>query len=142
MLTAQQGQAVKIHYTGRLDDGTVFDTSDGREPLAFTLGSGMVIAGFDAGVTNMAIGQKKTVNIACNDAYGPVNPDMLLEFPKEQLPADMPHQVGTMLQMSDDQGHVHQVILVEIKDTTVIIDANHALAGKNLIFDLELISID
>ena len=141
MLTAQQGQAVKIHYTGRLVDGTVFDSSDGREPLEFTLGSGMVIPGFDTGVTNMAIGEKKTINIPMEEAYGPANPEMLLEFPKEQLPADMPHEVGTMLQMSDDQGHVHQVLLVEIKDTTVIIDANHALAGKDLIFDLELVSI-
>jgi FKBP-type peptidyl-prolyl cis-trans isomerase 2 len=141
MSTAQTGNTVKVHYTGKLTDGTVFDSSEGREPLEFTLGSGMVIAGFEFGVTNMKIGEKKTVNIPVTEAYGPHNPEMLLEFPKSQLPADMPVEIGTMLQMSDDQGHVHQVILAEIKDETVIIDANHALAGKDLVFDLELVAI-
>ncbi len=141
METAQQGNTVKVHYTGRLTDGTVFDSSAGREPLEFTIGSGMVIKGFDDGVTNMKIGEKKTVEIPVNEAYGPANPEMIMEFPKTQLPEDMPLEIGAMLQMSDQSGNVFPVVLSEIKEETVMIDANHSLAGKDLIFDLELVAI-
>jgi FKBP-type peptidyl-prolyl cis-trans isomerase 2 len=141
METAQQGNTVKVHYTGRLVDGTVFDSSEGRDPLEFTIGSGMVIKGFDDGVTNMKIGEKKTVEIPVMDAYGLANPEMIMEFPKTQLPEDMPLEVGAMLQMSDQAGNVFPVVLAEIKEETVMIDANHSLAGKDLIFDLELVAI-
>jgi FKBP-type peptidyl-prolyl cis-trans isomerase 2 len=141
METVQQGNTVKVHYTGRLVDGTVFDSSEGRDPLEFTVGSGMVIKGFDNGVLDMKIGEKKTVEIPVNDAYGPSNPEMVMEFPKAQLPEDLPMEVGTMLQMSDQSGNVFPVVLAEIKAETVMIDANHSLAGKDLIFDLELVAI-
>lgn len=141
MQQAKKGDTVKIHYHGRLTDGSTFDSSAGREPLEFELGSGMVIPGFDVGVTGMAIGEKKTINIPAAEAYGEKNEEMILEFPKAQFPADMTPEVGMQLNMSNAQGQSFPVVIVEVKEEVVMLDANHPLAGKELIFDLELVEI-
>mgnify|MGYP005989452445 CR=1 FL=1 len=138
---AKTGDSVRIHYTGTLSDESVFDSSEGREPLEFTLGSGMVIKGFDDGVTGMAVGEKKTVNIPCVDAYGVINPEMMQDVPREQIPAEIPLEVGLQLQMQAPDGHVMPVTVVKITEESVTLDANHALAGKDLTFALELVSI-
>lgn len=141
MQQAKKGDTVKIHYHGRLTDGSTFDSSAGREPLEFELGSGMVIPGFDVGVTGMVIGEKKTINIPAAEAYGEKNEEMILEFPKAQFPADMTPEVGMQLNMSNSQGQSFPVVIVEVKEEVVMLDANHPLAGKELIFDLELVEI-
>jgi peptidylprolyl isomerase len=141
MQQVKKGDKVKVHYHGRLKNGQTFDNSEGREPLEFEVGSGMVIKGFDDGVTGMSVGDKKTVNIPFDQAYGPRNPDMIIEMPKERFPKDMDLEVGMPLGMSDGQGQQFEVIIAEIKDDVVMLDANHPLAGHDLIFDLELVEI-
>jgi FKBP-type peptidyl-prolyl cis-trans isomerase 2 len=105
------------------------------------VGSGMVIKGFDDGVTGMEVGQKKTINIPVGEAYGPKNPDMLIEMPKERFPNDMELEEGMPLMMSDGSGQNFQVVITEIKDESVLLDANHPLAGQDLVFDIELVEI-
>lgn len=141
MAQVKSGDKVKVHYHGKLTTGETFDSSAGREPLEFEVGSGMVIKGFDEGVTGMAVGEKKTINIPFNEAYGPRNPEMVIDMPKERFPEDMEVEVGMPLVMSDGQGQQFQVTIVEIKETSVVLDANHPLAGKDLVFDLELVEI-
>ena len=141
MAQVKSGDKVKVHYHGKLTTGETFDSSAGREPLEFEVGSGMVIKGFDDGVTGMAVGDKKTINIPFDEAYGPRNPEMVMDMPKERFPEDMEVEVGMPLVMSDGQGQQFQVTIVEIKETSVILDANHPLAGKDLVFDLELVEI-
>jgi FKBP-type peptidyl-prolyl cis-trans isomerase 2 len=141
-MQAKTGDSVQIHYTGRLTNGEQFDSSAGREPLPFTLGSGQVIKGFDDGVTGMVVGEKKTINIPANEAYGEVNPEMIFEFPKANMPPDMVVEAGMQLMMNNGEGQQMPVTVVEVKDEAIVIDANHALAGKELIFDLELVAID
>jgi FKBP-type peptidyl-prolyl cis-trans isomerase 2 len=141
MQQVKKGDTVKVHYHGRLEDGTTFDSSQGREPLEFEVGSGMVIAGFDEGVTGMQIGEKKTIHIPASEAYGPVQQEMIMEFPKNRFPADLTPEVGMQLNMSNGQGQNFPVVIVEVKDEVVVLDANHPLAGKDLIFDLELVEI-
>ncbi|MBC7866640.1 MAG: peptidylprolyl isomerase, partial [Gloeobacteraceae cyanobacterium ES-bin-316] len=141
MQQVKSGDKIKVHYHGRLTSGETFDKSEGREPLEFEVGSGMVIKGFDEGVTGMSVGDKKTINILFNEGYGPKNPDMIIDMPKDRFPKDMEIEVGMPLAMSDGQGNQHQVVIVEIKEDVVILDANHPLAGQDLIFDLELVEI-
>src|SRR6266498_5501844 len=141
MQQAQQGDKVKVHYHGTLRTGETFDSSEGREPLEFTLGSGQVIKGFDEGVTGMSVGQKKTVEIPVGDAYGEKSQDMIIEFPKEQFPEDMAPEVGQQLMMSNGSGQSFPVTIQEVKEDSVLLDANHPLAGQDLIFDLELVEI-
>lgn len=141
MSQVKSGDKVKVHYHGKLTNGDTFDSSEGRAPLEFEVGSGMVIKGFDDGVTGMAAGEKKTINIPFNEAYGPKNPEMVIEMPKEHFPKDMDIELGMELAMSDGQGQQYQVTIVEVKDEIVMLDANHPLAGQDLIFDLELVEI-
>lgn len=141
MQQVKSGDKVKVHYHGRLTSGETFDKSEGREPLEFEVGSGAVIKGFDEGVTGMTVGEKKTINIPFLEAYGPRNPEMIIEMPKDRFPQDMEVEVGMPLVMSDGQGNQYQVVVTEMKDDAVILDANHPLAGKDLIFDLELVDI-
>lgn len=141
MSGAQQGDTVKIHYTGTLDDGTVFDSSEGREPLEFTLGSGQVIPGFEEGVTGMNVGEKKSINIPPEKAYGERNEEMVIQVPSAQVPADLNPQVGQKLQMSGPQGQTIVVEVLEVTDETLTLDANPPLAGKALNFDIELVAI-
>ena len=128
MSQVKSGDKIKVHYHGKLTSGETFDSSAGREPLEFEVGSGQVIKGFDEGVTGMKVGEKNTVN-------------MVIEMPKDRFPKDMEIEIGMPLGMSDQEGHQFQVTVVEIKDAVVMLDANHPLAGQDLIFDLELVEI-
>ncbi|MCY7350510.1 MAG: peptidylprolyl isomerase [Cytophagaceae bacterium] len=142
MAQAKSGDTVQVHYTGRLNDGTIFDSSEGRDPLEFQLGSGMVIAGFDAGITGMSVGEKKTVNIPVEEAYGPINEEMITDVERTEIPADIPLEVGMQLNMHvDGNGQVIPVTVTELTEDRVTLDANHILAGKDLIFDLELVGV-
>jgi len=141
MQQVKSGDKVKVHYHGKLDSGETFDKSEGRDPLEFEVGSGQVIKGFDDGVTGMSVGEKKTINIPADNAYGPRNPDMLIEMPKDRFPEDMEIEVGMPLAMSDGQGQQFQVVITEIREDVVLLDANHPLAGQDLTFDLELVEI-
>lgn len=141
MAQVKTGDKIKVHYHRKLTNGETFDSSTGREPLEFEVGSGMVIPGFDEGVTGMTVGEKKTVNIPFAEAYGPKNPEMVIEMPKDRFPEDMQVEVGMPLMMSDQQGQQFQVTIAEIKEEAVMLDANHPLAGQDLIFDLELVEI-
>ena len=142
MTQAKSGDAVKIHYKGSLDDGTVFDSSEDREPLAFTLGGGQVIAGFDEAVTGMTVGESKSVNIPADKAYGQRNEEMIIEAPRDQVPPEITPEVGQQLQMGGPNGEVVVVIITEITDEYIKLDANPPLAGKDLNFDIELVSIN
>ncbi|GEP91941.1 peptidylprolyl isomerase [Chitinophaga terrae (ex Kim and Jung 2007)] len=141
MQTVKNGDTVKVHYHGRLTNGTTFDSSEGRDPLEFKVGAGMVIKGFENGVLEMKVGDKKTIHIPVDQAYGPKSEEMIIEFPKENMPPDMNPQIGDELQMSNPQGQVFLVKVVGISDAAITLDANHALAGEDLIFDLELVEI-
>ncbi|MFL9485529.1 peptidylprolyl isomerase [Chitinophagaceae bacterium LWZ2-11] len=141
MQQVKKGDTVKIHYHGKLTDGTTFDSSAGREPLEFEVGGGMVIEGFDKGVTGMTVGEKKTIFIPFMEGYGPTQEEMVMEFPKDKFPPDMVPEVGLQLTMSNAEGQQFPVVITEIKDDAVVLDANHPLAGKDLTFDLELVEI-
>ena len=141
MSQAKKGDSVKVHYTGKLDDGTVFDSSVGREPLDFTVGAGQLIAGFDEAVVGMAVGEKKTVRIAAEQAYGPHNPEMTLQVPRSDLPADIQPELGMQLEASQEGGHSMVVTVVEVTDESVTFDANHPLAGKALTFEIEVVEL-
>lgn len=141
MSVVKNGDNVKVHYTGKLVNGEQFDSSAGREPLEFTVGAGMMIKGFDDAMPGMKLGEKKTINIAPEDGYGERNPQAIIEFPKEQVPAEMKLEPGMPLTLSDQAGNPVPVIVVEVKDDVIILDANHFLAGQELIFDIELVEI-
>ncbi len=132
---------MKIHYTGTLDDGSQFDSSAGREPLEFEMGAGMVIPGFEAGVQAMEVGEKKSIHIPAVEAYGEKREDMVMEFERTQLPEGLEPEVGMGLQMQGPQGQPVPVQIAAVTETTVTIDANHPLAGQNLNFELELVSV-
>lgn len=141
MAQVKNGDVVKVHYTGKLVNGEPFDSSEGREPLEFTVGAGMMIKGFDAAMPGMAVGDKKTVNIPAADAYGETDATAILEFPKSNVPADMKLELGMQLTLSNEEGQPFPVKVTEIKDEVIILDANHFLAGKELVFDIELVEL-
>jgi peptidylprolyl isomerase len=141
MHQVKAGDTVRVHYHGRLTDGTTFDSSEGREPLEFQVGSGMVIKGFDDGVMGMSVGQKKTIEIPVEEAYGPKDPQAIIEFPAANFPPGMTPEVGMQLAMTNQHGHQIPVTIVEVKPDVVVLDANHQLAGEDLVFDLELVEI-
>ena len=140
MSKIKNGDVVTVHYTGKLEDGSVFDSSldEGREPITVKLGEGSLIKGFEDGLIDMEIGEKKTVEINPEEAYGHPNDQMVNEVPRTQVPEGV--QAGEMLQAMTPQGPVNVKVL-EVKDDVVILDANHPLSGKKLIFDLEIVSI-
>lgn len=142
MQQVQQGDKIKVHYHGKLTDGTTFDSSEGREPLEFEVGSGAVIPGFDNGVMGMSIGDKRTINIPADEAYGQKHEELIMEFPKDRFPADMAPEPGMQLMMNNGSGQQFPVVVVDVKDDSVTLDANHHLAGQDLIFDLELVDIE
>jgi peptidylprolyl isomerase len=142
MTEVKNGDTVRIHYTGTLADGSVFDSSEGRDPLEFTVGARQVIEGMDSELPGMSVGEKKTLNIPCDKAYGPLNPAARQAIPREGIPDHIPLEIGTQLQMQSPEGQVLPVTVVEVDDATVTLDANHPLAGKDLIFDIELVSIN
>ena len=135
----EDGSTVKVHYTGKLDDGTVFDTSKEREPLEFTLGEGKVIPGFEAAVKSMEAGQSKTITIPAEEAYGQHRSDLLVPIEREHLPKGLEPEVGQRLQMQQASGKMSIVTITEVAEKAITIDANHPLAGKNLTFELELV---
>ena len=141
MQQVKSGDTVKVHYTGKLSSGEQFDSSTGREPLEFTVGAGQMIKGFDAAMPGMAIGDKKTVNIPAAHAYGEKSDEAIIEFPIENLPPDMKLEAGMPLTLTNQDGQPVPVIVVEVKDEVIILDANHFLAGEELIFDIELVEI-
>ncbi|MFL5811331.1 MAG: peptidylprolyl isomerase [Flavisolibacter sp.] len=141
MQQAQNGDKVKVNYHGKLRSGETFDSSEGREPLEFTVGSGQVIKGFDEGVKGMNVGDKRTVEINVEDAYGEKNEEMIIEFEKDQFPPDMNPEVGMQLMMNNGSGQSFPVTITEVRDESVLLDANHPLAGQDLIFDIELVEI-
>jgi FKBP-type peptidyl-prolyl cis-trans isomerase 2 len=141
MQQAKKGDTVKVHYHGKLTDGTTFDSSAGRDPLEFEVGAGMMIKGFDDGIVDMIVGEKKTISISPEDAYGLSDPDNIIEFPISNFPEDMKPAVGMQLNMRDNTGNTFPVVISEVKEEIVLLDANHPLAGKELIFDIELVDI-
>ena len=138
---AKPGDTVRVHYTGTLDDGTEFDSSAGRDPLEFTLGAGQVVPGFDAAVTGMRLGEKKTITIPAADAYGEPRQDLLLTVPRAQVPPNMNPRVGQRLQVGRGE-NAFPVVVHEVTDDHVILDGNHPLAGQDLTFALELVAIE
>lgn len=141
MTEAKSGDTVKITYVGTLNDGQMFDSSEGRDPLEFVLGSGQIIKGLDSAIPGMSVGDKKTVNVPCDQAYGQKNPEARQAVPREQIPADIPVAVGTQLQMQTPQGQVVPVTVAEVTETEVTLDANHPLAGQDLNFEIEVVEI-
>ena len=141
MSAAKSGDTVRIHYTGKLDDGTLFDSSEGRDPLEFSLGGGQVIPGFDSAIEGMSVGDKKSVKIEPENGYGPRHEQLIQEVPKNQLPGDMEPAVGMQLQTKNESGQVLTFSVTEVKDDSITVDGNHPLAGKNLNFDIELVEI-
>ena len=141
MQQAKSGDTVKVHYSGRLTDGTTFDTSSGREPLEFKVGNGDVIKGFDDGVEGMQVGDKKTVHIPAEEAYGQKEDDRIIKFPRGNFPDNLSPEVGMQLNMTNGGGQVIPVTIVDMDTENVTLDANHPLAGQDLIFDIELVDI-
>ena len=141
MSQVKENDTVKVHYTGKLSNGQVFDSSLEREPLEVTLGQGMLIPGFEKGIMTMELNEKKTINIPVAEAYGDVQQELLYEVKKEQLPQDMAPEVGMGLASKGEDGREVQFRIAEVKEDHIIVDANHPLAGHDLTFDLELIEI-
>ena len=141
MAQAKAGDKVKVHYTGKLDDGTVFDSSRDRDPIEFVLGQKMVIAGFDDAVAGMEVGETKEVSLDPDQAYGQPRDELIGEVERARLPEELAPEVGMFLQAQSPDGSVTDVKIVEVKDETITIDANHPLAGQTLNFELELVSI-
>jgi FKBP-type peptidyl-prolyl cis-trans isomerase 2 len=139
-MTAKTGDTVQIHYTGTLDNGEQFDSSAGGEPLEFTLGGGQVISGFDNGVSGMNVGEKKTIRILPNEAYGEYDDALVIQMPREELPA-LNYELGTELVMQQPSGRSIPVIVIDANNESVVLDANHPLAGEALTFELELVAI-
>lgn len=141
MSVASKGNSVKVHYTGKLEDGTVFDSSANREPLQFTLGDGNMIKGFDSAVHGMSVGDEKSVTIPCGEAYGEKRDDMLLDIPLNQVPAHIKPEIGMELSLQNQAGQPVPVKVTHIDEEKITLDANHPLAGKDLIFDITLVEI-
>ena len=141
MTQAKSGETVRIHYTGTLDDGTQFDSSEGRDPLEFALGGGQVIPGFDSAVDGMTVGESKSVTIAPEQAYGERHEQLVQQVPKSALPEDMKPEVGMQLQSQSPDGQVMNLVVTEVEEATITVDANHPLAGQALTFAIELVEI-
>jgi FKBP-type peptidyl-prolyl cis-trans isomerase 2 len=140
-MEVKTGDKVRVHYSGRLLDGTLFDSSEGREPLEFTVGAGQMIKGFDAGVQGMRVGDRKTIQIAPEEAYGHRDEEAIIEFPAENVPSDLTLEPGMQLTLRNQYGQPVPVVVLEVKADVVIMDANHMLAGQELVFDVELVEI-
>ncbi|MGB3224253.1 MAG: peptidylprolyl isomerase [Desulforhopalus sp.] len=139
MTEVKKGDNVKVHYTGKLNDGTVFDSSQGGEPLEFAVGSGQVIAGFEEGVVGMKVGESKVIEIPVEKAYGERNDAMVIQAPIEQVPPDLNPELGMRLEMGGANGEILRVVVTEITDNHITLDANPPLAGKDLTFEVEVV---
>jgi peptidylprolyl isomerase len=138
---AKKGDTVKVHYTGKLEDGTVFDSSQGRQPLEFQLGSGSVIPGFEEAIVGMQEGENKTTQIPADQAYGAYHDEMLLTVPRDQFPPDIEPEVGQELELRQQDGQSFVVQVKDVSEGEVTLDANHPLAGEDLTFDIQLVQI-
>lgn len=141
MSQVKEKDTVKVHYTGKLADGQVFDTSEGKEPIEFTLGQGQLIPGFEKGLLDMKLNEKKTVNIPKEEAYGEPREELVQEVEKSQLPEEIKPEVGMGLVSKTPDGQEMNLVVSEVKEDTIVVDGNHPLAGKDLIFDLEVVEI-
>lgn len=141
MTQAKPGDSVRLHYTGTFSDGAVFDSSQGRDPLQFTIGSGEIIPGLDKAIVGMAEGERKTVTVSADEAYGAHDPQMRQAVPRAQVPESIPLDIGTALQMQLPDGRAIPVTVAEVTEDAVVFDANHPLAGKDLTFAVELVGI-
>ncbi|WP_306154106.1 peptidylprolyl isomerase [Roseovarius sp. MMSF_3281] len=141
MTEVKSGDTVRIHYTGTLADGQTFDSSEGRDPLEFTVGSGQIIPGLEAAIPGMNVGDKKTVEVPADEAYGQPDPNAQQAVPRAEIPDDIPLDLGTQLQVQTPQGQVMPVTVVDVTEEQVTLDANHPLAGKDLTFNIELVEI-
>lgn len=139
---AKQGDNVKVHYTGKLEDGTVFDSSVEREPLAFKIGAGQIIPGFEKAVEGMEPGEKTTTTIPAEEAYGPHKEEALVTVERSQLPPDLEPEVGQQLQVQKPDGQSVPVRVTEVGEAQVTLDANHPLAGRDLSFEIELVTVE
>ena len=142
MTKVKDQDTIKVHYTGKHKDGQVFDSSEGRDPLEFKVGAGNMIPGFEKGVMEMNLNEEKTLEIPYNEAYGPVNEDMIQKIGKDKLPPDLNPAVGMKLMPTTESGQKIQIKVAEVGDDYIIIDANHELAGKDLIFDIKVVEIN
>lgn len=142
MSEVKNGDVVKVHYTGKVQNGEQFDSSVGKEPLEFTVGAGQMIKGFDTGVVGMKVGDKKVVVISAEEGYGERSEEAMIEFPKENVPAEMKLEVGLSLTLQDQEGRPFPVTVTEIREDAVVLDANHFLAGKTLVFDIEMVEVN
>ena len=141
MSQVKNNDTVKIHYTGKLEDGQVFDSSIEREPIEFTIGGGQIIPGLEKGLIDMEVNEKKTIQIPQTEAYGDIQKELIQEIPKDQLPQEITPEVGMGLVAKNPDGSERQLRVAEVKEESIIIDANHPLAGKDLIFDVEVVEI-
>lgn len=141
MATVKEGDRVKVHYTGKLEDGTIFDSSRDGTPLEFTVGKAELIKGFDRGVIGMSAGESKTVKIPAEDAYGPHKKERVFEFKRDRSPLDFDPPVGQQVQMQRADGQPVVVTIIDKSDTAFTMDSNHPMAGKNLTFDITLVEI-
>ncbi len=141
MSEAKTGDTVHVHYTGTLDDGTVFDSSEGRDPLTVTLGSGQVIPGFEAAVVGMSVGETKKARLEPHDAYGERRDDLMLEVPRSDLPEDLEVELGTPLQLQQEDGQAVPVTVAALDEASITLDANPPLAGQALTFEMTLVDL-
>lgn len=141
MVQAKVGDTVKVHYTGKLNDGTVFDSSLEREPLQFSIGAGQVIPGFEQAIIGMSPGESKTQEIQSSEAYGPHRPEMVASVDCQQIPDDLPIALGQQLQLQHSSGQVIPVVVTAVEDSTVTLDGNHPLAGEDLVFNIQLVEL-
>ncbi len=142
MKVAQTNDKVKVHYKGTLSSGKVFDSSEGREPLEFTVGTGQVISGFDKGVEGMSVNEQKTIEIPFADAYGPVKDELIQDVPKANLPPEIKPEVGLQLVSKTPDGQEIPLVVTDVKDESITVDANHPLAGEDLKFEVTLVDIE
>jgi FKBP-type peptidyl-prolyl cis-trans isomerase 2 len=138
---AEEGKTVKVHYTGTLKNGEVFDSSKEKEPLEFKLGEGQLIPGFEKAVVGMKVGDSTTISIPSAEAYGDAREDLIIAVPKDQLPTEIEPQIGMQLQVNQENGQPVPVRITDITDTELKLDANHPLAGEDLTFDIELVNV-
>ena len=141
MTQAKSGDTVKIHYTGTLSDGTVFDTSNNKDPLQFTIGGGQVIVGFDEAVTGMAVGEIKTAEINCDKAYGQRDASLVMVVDKKQVPPELKPEIGQRLEVGSPNGELLAVTVIDVGEEDITLDANPPLAGEDLTFEIELLEI-
>jgi len=142
MSQASAGNKIAIHYTGTLADGSVFDSSEGRDPLSFTMGEGQIIPGLETALDGMAEGEEKTVTVPADDAYGQKNPQAMQRVPRSSVPDGVPLDLGTQLQLQTPEGQAMPVTVAEVTESEVVLDANHPLAGKDLTFAVKVVSVD